>query len=63
MKNNHWHFVISGGGYYLGTENDFVTPWIKSYFAFMGITNVSVLHVKGTGYPDFDINKVDLTFK
>jgi FMN-dependent NADH-azoreductase len=63
MKSNRWNFVIAGGGNALATpELDFVIPWIKQAFAFIGIANIAIYAAKGTLYPGFDVSKQDIKF-
>ena len=39
--------VAARGGLYAGTENDTVTPYIKLFFGFIGITDVSFVYAEG----------------
>jgi len=64
FRNNHWHFVTTGGGLFLeNPATDFVLPWLRLAFEMFGITNVKFFVVKGTGLPTFDLSKLQVQFK
>jgi FMN-dependent NADH-azoreductase len=35
------HVVVAYGGTEIGSERDFATPWLRLFFAFVGITNLT----------------------
>jgi len=39
--------LAARGGLYAGTENDTVTPYIKLFFGFIGITDVNFVYAEG----------------
>lgn len=44
--------VAARGGLYAGTENDTVTPFIKLFFGFVGITSVNIVYAEGLNMGD-----------
>ena len=44
--------VAARGGLYAGTENDTVTPYIKLFFGFVGITDLSFVFAEGLNMGD-----------
>lgn len=44
--------VAARGGLYAGTANDTVTPYIKLFFGFVGITDVSFVYAEGLNMGD-----------
>ena len=44
--------LAARGGLYAGTENDTVTPYIKLFFGFVGITDVSFVFTEGLNMGD-----------
>ena len=44
--------VAARGGLYAGTENDTVTPYIRLFFGFVGITDVSFVYAEGLNMGD-----------
>lgn len=44
--------VAARGGLYAGTENDTVTPYIKLFFSFVGITDVRFVFAEGLNMGD-----------
>lgn len=44
--------LAARGGLYAGTENDTVTPYIKLFFSFVGITDVNFVFAEGLNMGD-----------
>ncbi|PHR63424.1 FMN-dependent NADH-azoreductase [Alcanivorax sp.] len=44
--------LAARGGLYAGTENDTVTPYIKLFFGFIGITDVTFVYAEGLNMGD-----------
>ncbi|EKF73405.1 ACP phosphodieterase [Alcanivorax hongdengensis A-11-3] len=44
--------LAARGGIYAGTDNDTVTPYIKLFFGFVGITSVSFVYAEGLNMGD-----------
>lgn len=44
LENKKAYIVVSSGGVPLGTEYDFVTPYLKHVLGFMGITDVTLIN-------------------
>lgn len=41
--------AIASGGKYKGTPMDTLTPWLHTFFNFLGLTDVHVVHAEGLG--------------
>ena len=44
--------LAARGGLYAGTDNDTVTPYIKLFFGFVGITSVELVYAEGLNMGD-----------
>jgi FMN-dependent NADH-azoreductase len=55
MKPNRWVFVCTGGGSYLGTKKDFLTPWLNQVMSFIGILPQFAI-LNGTANPQFSLS-------
>lgn len=44
LENKKAYIVVASGGVPLGTEYDFVTPYLKHVLGFMGITDVTLIN-------------------
>ncbi|MEZ9233344.1 FMN-dependent NADH-azoreductase [Vibrio amylolyticus] len=44
--------VLTMGGHHKDTDRDFLTPYIKQFLAFIGITDVQFIHAEGTAMGD-----------
>ena len=44
--------LAARGGLYAGTENDTVTPYIKLFFGFIGMTDVNFVYAEGLNMGD-----------
>jgi FMN-dependent NADH-azoreductase len=43
LENKKAYIVVASGGTVVGSPIDFLTPWLKHYLGFIGITDVSVI--------------------
>jgi FMN-dependent NADH-azoreductase len=41
------YLAISSGGIKAGSPNDLLTPWLRSYFSLLGITDITIIAVDG----------------
>ena len=41
------YVVIAGGGTRIGSEIDFLTPWLRHFLGFLGITDVEIIAADG----------------
>ncbi len=62
-KETKWLFVVAAGGVTLGSDADFVVPWLRKVFGYLGVSQVKVLAVGRTLFPGFDIKNVEVDFK
>ncbi|MGB2246232.1 MAG: FMN-dependent NADH-azoreductase [Alcanivorax sediminis] len=52
IENKPVTILAARGGLYAGTENDTVTPYIKLFFGFVGITDVEFVFAEGLNMGD-----------
>jgi len=52
LENRRAYLFTARGGQYAGTENDFQTPYVKFFLAFLGITEVECVHAEGLAMGD-----------
>lgn len=52
------YLAVSSGGIKAGSPNDFLTPWLRSYFGLLGITDITIIAVDG-----FDQNSGEILAK
>lgn len=46
------YIVIATGGAQIGSQADFISPYMKFILGFIGITSIEILGVSGTGLPN-----------
>ena len=48
LANKKAYVVIASGGTLLGSEIDYLSPWLKFYLSFLGVVDVEVIAATGT---------------
>lgn len=49
LGNKKAYIVIASGGTGIGSDLDFLTPWLKHYLGFIGITDMEIVDAAGLG--------------
>ena len=44
LENKRAFIVVASGGVQIGSETDFLTPWLRHYFGFLGIQDTTILN-------------------
>jgi len=44
LENKKAYVVIASGGTKIDSDIDFLTPWLRQFFKFIGITDVEIIH-------------------
>ena len=52
LENTPVTVLAARGGLYAGTDNDTVTPYIKLFFGFIGLTDVNFIYAEGLNMGD-----------
>ncbi len=59
LKGKKAYIVITSGGTVMDSEMDFLTPWLRKFFGFLGVTDVRIFDAMGVGREKAIIARVE----